>query len=272
MSFETVARQSLYRQTHAHAAATCGRWPTASCWAGSGASPHGITAGWACSSRSAWSVRCSGSPRRCWRARSSTRSARGALGVVVMLAGGDRGGRRRRGRRVAGDALAVVDHRRGPDPRPAHRRVRPRAADARRVLHPHPHRRTGQQARQRRDGRAARLLRHVLRRHHQHRHPDADAGGHAQDLVAGHAAVAGADAAVPAARPSDRANHGAAVARGRHPQRDDEHPDDRTLFGARARRWSSCSAARRPNRASSRCGPAGSATSGCAPRCCSRSS
>ena len=80
--------------------------------------------------------------------------------------------------------------------------------------------------------RAARLLRHVLRRHHQHRHPDADAGGHAQDLVAGHGAVAGADAAVPAARPLDRADHGAAVPRGRHPQRDDEHPDDRTLFGA----------------------------------------
>ena len=32
---------------------TCGRWPTPSCWAGSGASPHGTTAGWACSSQQA---------------------------------------------------------------------------------------------------------------------------------------------------------------------------------------------------------------------------
>ena len=45
--------------------------------------------------------------------------------------------------------------------------------------------------------------------------------------------------------------------RGRHPQRDDEHPDDRTLFGARARRWSSCSAARRtsPREFAVRAGP-----------------
>ena len=33
--------------------------------------------------------------------------------------------------------------------------------------------------------------------------------------------------------PLDRPNHGATVSRGRHPQRHDEHPDDRTLFGAR---------------------------------------
>ena len=54
-----------------------------------------------------------------------------------------------------------------------------------------------------------------------------------QDLVAGHAAFAASDAAVPASRPLDRADHGAAVPRSGGSQRDDEHSDDRTLFGAR---------------------------------------
>ena len=72
------------------------------------------------------------------------------------------GGRRSRGR--AGPlrrvlklrpALVYRTRRRGPDLRPAHPGVRPRAAAAARVLHPGPDRLAGQQAEQRRDRRAA---------------------------------------------------------------------------------------------------------------------
>ena len=66
-------------------------------------------------------------------------------------------------------------HRRGPDPRPAHGGLRPRAADAGRVLHPHPHRRAGQPAQQRRHRRAARVQRHPVRRGRQPRDAGADA-------------------------------------------------------------------------------------------------
>ena len=100
-------------------------------------------------------------------------------------------------------ALVVLAHRRGPDPRPAHRRVRPRAADAGRVLHPHPHRRAGQPAQQRRDRRAAGVQRHAVRRGQQRRDADADARGDAQHLLADHAARAGAAAGVRAAGPPD---------------------------------------------------------------------
>ena len=54
--------------------------------------------------------------------------------------------RGRRARRLARDArraVLLLPHRRGPDLRPAHPGLRPRAADADRVLHPHPDRRAG---------------------------------------------------------------------------------------------------------------------------------
>ena len=54
-----------------------------------------------------------------------------------------------------------------------------------------------------------------------------------EHLVADHRAVAAADAAVPAARAPDRPHHGDAEPRERDLQRDDEHPDDRTVLGAR---------------------------------------
>ena len=85
MSFETVARQSLYRQTHAKGG-DLRSLVDRRLLAGSGASPRGITAGWACSSGSAWSARCSAWPPRCWRARSSTRSATARPASVVVLA------------------------------------------------------------------------------------------------------------------------------------------------------------------------------------------
>ena len=85
MSIETVARRSLYRQAHARGGdlrSLANRKLLRRIWRFA----DGITAGWACSSGSAWSVRCSASPPRFWRAGSSTRSASGALGVVVALA------------------------------------------------------------------------------------------------------------------------------------------------------------------------------------------
>ena len=80
------------------------------------------------------------------------------------LAGADRRHRGRRGRARASDAVALRADRRGPDPRPAHGGVRPRPAHADRVLHPHPHRRAGQPAQQRRDRGAAGVQRHAVRR------------------------------------------------------------------------------------------------------------
>ena len=62
---------------------------------------------------------------------------------------------RRRARRRLG--LPLLAHRREPDLRPAHQGVRPRAADVAGVLHPHPDRRAGLAAQQRRHRRPARL-------------------------------------------------------------------------------------------------------------------
>ena len=100
----------------------------------------------------------------------------GPTSVVVGIALAHRGHRDRGGRARDRAALAVGDARRGADPRPAHRGVRPRAAHAGRVLHPHPHRRAGQPAQQRRDRRAAGVQRHAVRRGRQRRHAGADAG------------------------------------------------------------------------------------------------
>ena len=153
--------------------------------------------------------------RRCWPAGSSTRSSRGAdqtscIGLAVLIAViavAEAG-------LGSGDALAVGEHRRGADPRPAYGGVRPRPADADRVLHPHPHRRAGQPAEQRRHRRAAGVQRHPVRRGRQPRHAGADAGRDARDLVADHAAGAGAAAGLRAAGPADGHPAGPAGARG----------------------------------------------------------
>ena len=70
--------------------------------------------------------------------------------------------------------------------RPADRRVRPRAADADRLLHPHPHRRAGQPPQQRRDRRAARLQRHPVRGGAQPGHAGDHADRDDRDLLADH--------------------------------------------------------------------------------------
>ena len=86
-----------------------------------------------------------------------------------------------------GGRLPVLAHRREPDLRPPHQGVRPRAADVAGLLHPHPDRRAGVAAEQRRHRRPARVhldaLGHRLqldqrgrRRHHDVR---AELAGHA---------------------------------------------------------------------------------------------
>ncbi len=80
-----------------------------------------------------------------------------------------RPGRRRRVA-VAGPAVVLGAHRRGHHPRPAHPGLRPRAADAVAVLHPHADRRAGQPAQQRRAGRPAGVHLDAVRRGQQ-RHP-----------------------------------------------------------------------------------------------------
>ena len=78
---------------------------------------------------------------------------RHVAGRLARRPGGGRGGRRRRLR--PHHRVAVQPHRRGPDLRPPHPGLRPRAAPVARVLHPHPDRRPGEPAQQRRHRRPA---------------------------------------------------------------------------------------------------------------------
>ena len=108
--------------------------------------------------RSSRSRCCSRSSSTSWTARHRSRQV--VVGVALAVAG-----------------LAVVDagltliqrlllvaDRRGPDLRPAHQGVRPRAADAGRLLHPHPDRCAREPAQQRRDRRPAGVHLDAVRR------------------------------------------------------------------------------------------------------------
>ena len=86
-----------------------------------------------------------------------------------------------------GAALHQRPRRRGPHLRHAHAGLRPRAAHAARLLHPHADRCPGQPAEQRRDRRAGGVHRRAVdrgRQPHQRRHR---AGRHVRTLVAAHA-------------------------------------------------------------------------------------
>ena len=170
---------------------------------------------------------------------------------------GGRGGGHRR-------ALAVGPHRRGPHPRPAPGGVRPRAAHAGRLLHPHPHRRAGQPAQQRRHRRPAGLHLDPVGRGQQPHHPLPHAGGDAAAVVADHRAGADPAARVRAARPAHGRPPGPPRTGGGRPQRGHDHPDDRAVLGPRRHAWSSCSAARPGRRPSSAIGPSGWPRSACA--------
>ena len=167
-------------------------------------SPGRTAVGSARSCCSAWSARCWRSPRPVLAGRVIDAIVNGGpVGVVVglavliaVIAVAEAG-------LGIVHAVAVGVARRGADPRPARRRVRPRAAPAGRLLHPHPHRRAGQPAQQRRHRRAAGVQRHPLRGRRQPRHARAHARRDAQPVVAGHAARAGAAAGVRAAGPAD---------------------------------------------------------------------
>ncbi len=124
-------------------------------------------------------------------------------------------------------------HRRGRDPRPPHRRVRPRAEDADRVLHPHAHRRPREPAQQRRDRRAAGLQRHAVGRGHERRGADPHPDRHAQHVVARDRARGDHAARLPRARAPHGRSPRRAAPRGRRPQLRHEHADDGALLGAR---------------------------------------
>ena len=87
---------------------------------------------------------------------STTASPRSNRGVVVELSlrRGRPGGASTRVLTLVAAVVLLAD-RRGPDLRPAHRGLRPRAAPADRLLHPRPDRRAGQPAQQRRHRRPA---------------------------------------------------------------------------------------------------------------------
>ena len=186
--------------------------------------------------------------------------------------GADRGDRGRRGRAWAADQVVLGEHRRGADPRPAHGRVRPRAADADRVLHPHPDRRAGEPAEQRRDRRAAGVQRHAVRGGRQPGHPGADAGRDARHLLADHPAGAAAAAGLRAAGPADGHQARPAGAGGGQSQRVDEHPDDGAVLRARRDAGQAVRAAGAGVRRVRGPGAAGCGTSASAPRWCSGSS
>ena len=190
--------------------------------------------------------------------------------TLALLIAGDRD--RRAGPRPR-HALALGQDRRGADPRPAHGRLRPRAADADRLLHPHPDRRAGQPAEQRRDRRAAGLQRHALRRGQQRRHAGADPGRDAAASPGRSRCWRWSCCRSSCCRPGgwapawprcerEAADHNA----------DHEHPDDRAVLRARRDAGQAVRPAGARSRPSSRSGPAGCATSACAPRWCSGSS
>ena len=103
--------------------------------------------------------------------------------------GSSRRGQRRPHRDLRGD---LRPHRGGPDPRPAGLGLRPRAAPRAGLLHPHPDRRPGEPAQQRRHRRPARLHLHAAEHGQQ---LDRRGGGRRRDAraeLAGHAAGAAA--------------------------------------------------------------------------------
>ena len=159
-------------------------------------------------------------------------SQRVVIGLAVLIAVvalADAGGGPAR-------ALDVEPARREPHPRPAPPGVRARAVDADRLLHPHPHRRPGEPAQQRRDRRPARLHLGAVGRGHQRDRARAHRRGDGEPVVADHAARHRAAADLRHPGPPDRRA-------GRHPragggdaQRRHDHADDRALLGARAPR------------------------------------
>ena len=102
-----------------------------------------------------------------------------ALAMAAIAAG--------RRRALGARRLALLPDRRGPDLRPAHPGLRPRPAPVARLLHPHPDRRAGLPAQQRRDRRAAGVHVHPVQhrlqldlgRRRRHRDARAELAGHA---------------------------------------------------------------------------------------------
>ena len=165
-----------------------------------------------------------------------------------------------RGRRVplAGPAVVFGAHRRGHHPRPAHQGVRPRPADAAAVLHPHPDRRPGQPAQQRRDRRPAGLHLDAVRCGQQ-RHPaGAHRRGDVQPVLADHRAVAGHAAGVHHPGPPGRQEAGRDHPRVVQPRREDERDHDRAVQRLRRAAGQAVRPARRggrPVRRARRAGP-----------------
>ena len=145
---------------------------------------------------------------------------------------------RARGAARHGDRAArtpdLVPARRGPDPRPAPAGLRARAGHADRVLHPHPHRRAGQPAEQRRDRRPARLHLGAGRCRHERDRARAHARGDAAAVLVDHPAVGPPPAALRHPGPAGRRTGRRARAGGGRPQRRHDLPDDGALLGARA--------------------------------------
>ena len=110
--------------------------------------------------------------------------------------------RRGPGRARGRPALVLGADRRGPDLRPAVGAVRPRAAHAARLLHPHPDRRAHQPHEQRRRRRPAGAHRHPRPARVQRDGPRLHARRHARARVAPHAAGAGRPARSSSSRPS----------------------------------------------------------------------
>ena len=180
---------------------------------------------------------------------------------------------------AAGEALlslgrpqAQLRHRRGPDPRPAAAAVRPRAAHAAGVLHPHPDRHAGEPAQQRRDRGATGLHRHARHGGGQHHHPGRDAHRHVRAGVAAHAAGGGHPARLRAA--GEAGGPGSAVHHpgGHEPQRLDEQHHDRAVQRGRRAAGEAVRPPRRRGRRLPRTGPGGCATSGSAAPCTRRCS
>ena len=176
--------------------------------------------------------------------------------------------RDRRRRPLAGPALVLRADRRGPHLRHAHQGLRPRPADADRVLHPHPDRRarsagstTTCSARSRRSPtRCPAVVSNVDRRR-------ITLVGDVLPVLADHPGVAGPAAGLRAPGRWVGRRLQAITRESLRPQRRDEHHDDRALQRLRRAAGQAVRPPRRGGASRSPAGPAGCATSASRRRC-----
>ena len=191
----------------------------------------------------------------------------GRTGLVVALAGLVAALGHPLGRHRPGPALVLLADRRGPHQRPAHPGLRPRPADAHRLLQPGPDRCPRVPPQQRRPGCPAGVHVDALQRRRQPRRRRRHARRDVRAVVADHAAGPRPAPPVRAAHPLGRQPPGRHHPGALPPQRRDGPDDDGALQRLRRPARQALRPPRVRSPARSPGGPVGSATSASRPPC-----